>query len=56
MRAAKSIDVPAMRVLLDAGSDPRRANRAGATALMFAAGLGRSGTSACKRSTRRPMR
>jgi ankyrin repeat protein len=46
MRAAKSLDVPAMRVLLDAGSDPRRANRAGATALMFAAGLGRSGTSA----------
>ena len=45
MRAAKSLDVPAMRLLLDAGSDPRRANRAGATALMFAAGLGRSGTS-----------
>jgi uncharacterized protein len=44
MRAAKSLDVPAMRLLLDAGSDPRRANRAGATALMFAAGLGRSGT------------
>jgi ankyrin repeat protein len=41
MRAAKSIDVPAMRVLLDAGADPRLKTRTGATALMFAAGAAR---------------
>jgi ankyrin repeat protein len=43
MRAAKSLDVQAMRVLLDAGADPSLKNRNSATALMFAAGLGRSG-------------
>jgi ankyrin repeat protein len=43
MRAAKSLDVPAMRVLLDGGADPELKNRNSATALMFAAGLGRSG-------------
>jgi ankyrin repeat protein len=43
MRAAKSLDVPAMRVLLDAGADPALKNRNSATALMFAAGLGRNG-------------
>ena len=43
MRAAKSLDVPAMRVLLDAGADPALKNRSSATALMFAAGLGRNG-------------
>jgi len=42
MRAAKAMDVAAMRVLLDAGADVRRANRTNATALMFAAGLGRN--------------
>ena len=41
MRAAKSIDVTAMRVLIDGGADPRRASRTGATALMFAAGAAR---------------
>jgi uncharacterized protein len=43
MRAAKSLDLPAMRVLFDAGADPSRKNRNSATALMFAAGLGRNG-------------
>jgi ankyrin repeat protein len=43
MRAAKSLDVAAMRVLLDAGADPALRNRNSATALMFAAGLGRNG-------------
>jgi len=42
MRAAKALDVAAMRVLLDGGADVRRANRANATPLMFAAGLGRN--------------
>jgi len=42
MRAAKSADIAAMRLLFDAGADPRRRNRTGATALMFAAGLGRN--------------
>jgi ankyrin repeat protein len=42
MRAAKWLDVGAMRVLLDAGADVSRANRATATTLMFAAGLGRN--------------
>ena len=37
MRAAKSRDVAAMRLLLDAGADPRRQSATGATALMFAA-------------------
>jgi ankyrin repeat protein len=43
MRAAKSLDLSAMRVLLDAGADPRLQNLNNGTALMFAAGLGRSG-------------
>ena len=43
MRAAKSIDLPAMHLLIEAGADPRLQNRNNATALMFAAGLGRSG-------------
>ena len=38
MRAAKSIDVPAMRLLLDGGADPTLKTRTGAEALMFAAG------------------
>ena len=37
MRAAKSRDVAAMRLLLDGGADPRRQAANGATALMFAA-------------------
>jgi ankyrin repeat protein len=44
MRAAKALDVSAMRVLLDTGADVRRANGTNATALMFAAGLGRNRT------------
>jgi uncharacterized protein len=43
MRAARALDVPAMRLLLDAGADARRSNGANASALMFAAGLGRTG-------------
>jgi ankyrin repeat protein len=35
MRAAKSRDIAAMRMLLDAGADPARQARNGATALMF---------------------
>ena len=42
MRAAKALDIASMRVLLDAGADVRRANRTNATALLFAAGLGRN--------------
>ena len=41
MRAAKSVDVSAMRVLLDHGADPTLKNRTGTTALMFAAGSAR---------------
>jgi len=41
MRAAKAIDVTAMRALIDGGADPRLAARTGATALMFAAGAAR---------------
>jgi ankyrin repeat protein len=37
MRAAKSRDLAAMRILLDAGADPKRQSATGATALMFAA-------------------
>ena len=37
MRAARSRDVAAMRLLLDAGADPKRQAANGATALMFAA-------------------
>jgi ankyrin repeat protein len=44
MRAAKAVDVAAMRILLDAGANVRQANRANATALLFAAGLGRNRT------------
>ena len=44
MRAAKAVDVAAMRILLAAGANVRQANRANATALLFAAGLGRNHT------------
>ena len=37
MRAARSRDVTAMRLLLDSGADPKRQSATGATALMFAA-------------------
>jgi ankyrin repeat protein len=40
MRAARSGDAAAMRILLDAGADPKLATKEGATALQFAAGLG----------------
>ena len=40
MRAARSGDAAAMRVLLKAGADPKLATKEGNTALMFAAGVG----------------
>jgi ankyrin repeat protein len=40
IRAAKTGDVAAMRLLLDHGADPRAATKDGVTALMAAAGLG----------------
>ncbi|MCU1336109.1 MAG: ankyrin repeat protein [Bryobacterales bacterium] len=40
LRAAKAGDVPAMRLLLVKGADPKLATRAGITPLMAAAGLG----------------
>ena len=42
MRAAKSLDVGAMRILLKGGADAKAASRTGATPLMFAAGAARS--------------
>ncbi len=44
MRAAKAVDLDAMRMLLAAGANVRQVNRANATALLFAAGLGRNST------------
>jgi len=38
MRAAKSVDVPAMRLLAERGADAGRKTRTGTTALMFAVG------------------
>jgi ankyrin repeat protein len=43
MRAAKKSDTDVMRVLLDAGADPRLSTRTGATALALASGLGGAG-------------
>jgi uncharacterized protein len=40
MRAARAGDAAAMRLLLDKGADPKLATNTGATALMFAAGVG----------------
>jgi ankyrin repeat protein len=40
LRAAKAADIPAMRLLLAKGADPKLATRAGITPLMAAAGLG----------------
>jgi uncharacterized protein len=40
LRAAKAADLPAMRLLLAKGADPKLATRAGITPLMAAAGLG----------------
>jgi ankyrin repeat protein len=40
LRAAKAADIPAMRLLLAKGADPKLATRAGVTPLMAAAGLG----------------
>jgi len=50
MRAARSRDVAAMRLLLDSGADPKRQAANGATALMFAAtpALGAAGAAAEK--------
>jgi ankyrin repeat protein len=40
MRAARSGDAPAMRILLDAGADPKIKTKDGTSALQFAAGVG----------------
>jgi len=48
MRAARSRDVAAMRLLLDAGADPRRQAANGATALMFAATPARGAAAAAE--------
>jgi ankyrin repeat protein len=40
MRAARSGDAASMRLLLDAGADPKLATKEGTTALQFAAGVG----------------
>jgi ankyrin repeat protein len=40
LRAAKAADLPAMRVLLDHGADPKATTNRGVNALMLAAGLG----------------
>jgi ankyrin repeat protein len=40
MRAARSGDATAMRLLLEAGADPKLATKEGNTALLFAAGVG----------------
>jgi ankyrin repeat protein len=40
LRAAKSSDIPVMHLLLEKGADPKLTNKAGATALMVAAGMG----------------
>jgi len=40
LRAAKSSDIPLMQLLLEKGADPKLTNKAGATALMVAAGMG----------------
>jgi ankyrin repeat protein len=41
MRAAKSLDLPAVRVLLEGGADPNLMTRNFTTAMVFAAGAGR---------------
>jgi ankyrin repeat protein len=40
LRAAKALDAPAIRVLLDNGADPALSNSRGITPLMAAAGMG----------------
>ena len=40
LRAAKSADVPLMRLLLEKGADPKLKTKSGVTALMVAAGMG----------------
>jgi uncharacterized protein len=40
LRAAKALDAPAIRALLDSGADPTLANSRGITPLMAAAGMG----------------
>jgi ankyrin repeat protein len=44
LRAAKSGDVPLMKLLLEHGADPKVVTKAGVTALMVAAGMGHSNT------------
>jgi ankyrin repeat protein len=44
LRAAKSSDIPVMKLLLEHGADPKVITRAGVTALMVAAGMGHSNT------------
>jgi ankyrin repeat protein len=40
LRAAKSADIPLMKLLLEKGADPKVVTKAGVTALMVAAGMG----------------
>jgi ankyrin repeat protein len=40
MRAARSGDAPSMRLLLEAGADPKLTTKDGSNALMFAGGVG----------------
>ena len=42
LRAAKSGDIPLMKLLLEHGADPKVVTKAGVTALMVAAGMGHS--------------
>jgi uncharacterized protein len=51
MRAAKARDVAAMRLLLDAGADPKQRSASGATALMFAATPARGAAAAASTSS-----
>ncbi len=44
LRAAKSGDIPLMKLLLEHGADPKVVTKAGVTALMVAAGMGHSNT------------
>jgi ankyrin repeat protein len=44
LRAAKSADVPLMKLLLDKGADPKVVTKAGVTALMVAAGMAHAKT------------
>lgn len=54
LRAAKSADLAAMRVLLDHGADPAIATRAGVNPLMVAAGVGTSDSDSTGRDKTQP--